>query len=203
MSVRWLSPIALALVPTADTLSFREMPERCTGLPLPPHPGAFGVRRKNHVHEGVDLYCANGEPVRAVESGTVVSVAPFTGPIAGSPWWLDTWAIMVEGASGVVLYGEVVPEPSLAPGDAVAAGQLVGRVIPVLRNPKGRPDTMLHLELHVHGTREAYEWLDERPASLLDPTPFLLEGVGQPLVSGSGYDQGSSSLAAGWNSKGL
>lgn len=175
MSSRWLSPIAAVLVPTGDTLSFREMPEGFTGLPLPPHPGAFGVQRRNHVHEGVDLYCAQGEPVFAVEEGKVVSVAPFTGSIAGSPWWLDTWAVMVEGASGVLLYGEIVPESGLALGEDIFPGQVVGHVTRVLRNPKGRPDTMLHLELHVPGTREAFEWLNERPVSLLDPTPFLLE----------------------------
>ena len=41
-----------------------------TEVPLPPHhPGSFAFERRYHVHEGVDLYCREGEPVYAVEAG--------------------------------------------------------------------------------------------------------------------------------------
>ena len=65
-------------------------------------------------------------------------------------------------------------------GDKVRAGGLIGRVTPVLRPEKYRPDirnhsvAMLHLELrtetcHLDGWR-----LDgERDKRLLDPTPYL------------------------------
>ncbi len=36
-----------------------------------------------------------------MEAGVVVGVEDFTGPAAGSPWWLPTKAVLVEGASGV------------------------------------------------------------------------------------------------------
>jgi hypothetical protein len=34
-------------------------------------------------------------------------------------WWLDTWAIMVEGESGVINYGEVEKPSLLKVGDKV------------------------------------------------------------------------------------
>jgi hypothetical protein len=77
---------------------------------LPDTPGRFGAVRKHDVHTGVDLYCAVSTKVVAVEAGEVVVIEPFTGPDAASPWWLSTEAVLVEGASGVVVYGEVHPE---------------------------------------------------------------------------------------------
>jgi murein DD-endopeptidase MepM/ murein hydrolase activator NlpD len=144
---------------------------------MAPHPGAFGVVRTHHIHEGVDLYCAAGTPVSAVEAGVVVAVVPFTGPAAGSPWWLDTQAVLVEGESGVVLYGEISAETEV--GATVDAGQRIGQVVRVLRNDKGRPTAMLHLELHVAGTRNSFGWplSGPCPATLQDPTPKLLEVV--------------------------
>jgi hypothetical protein len=158
------------------------MPEGTTGIPVgDEHPGAFGYVRRNHVHEGVDLYCEDGTVVRAVEDGTIVAIIPFTGGHATppSPWWRDTWAVLVEGSSGVVVYGEITPYGQI--GDTVLAGWTVGHVAQVLTKDKGRPMSMLHLELHDHGTRDAYEWTEEsgRPASLLDPTPHLLDAIPQ------------------------
>lgn len=169
----WVNPIPFALQATSESESFRSMPRGVTGLPIAPHPGGFGVKRKHHTHEGVDLYVPTGTPVWAVEAGEVVAVLPFTGPHAGSPWWKDTYAVFVEGPSGVVVYGEVAPHIKV--GAQLLAGMILGVVTPVLRQDKGRPMCMLHLELHTPGSRSAPEWLvhDERPAVLLDPTPFL------------------------------
>lgn len=171
--MNWRNPLSLRLIESDDSLSFQTLPDGATALPLAPHPGAFGVMRANHVHEGVDLYCPDGTPVHAVEDGEVVAVVPFTGAHAGSDWWHDTDAVLVEGASGVVVYGEITP--AVAVGAHVTAGERIGQVRQVLKVDKGRPMSMLHLELHVHGTRDAYEWPDEnnRPPSLRDPTPFL------------------------------
>jgi murein DD-endopeptidase MepM/ murein hydrolase activator NlpD len=172
----WLSPILYELVPTADRESFAAMGTNQTGLPLAPHPGAFGVRRKHHTHEGVDLYVPEGTAISAVEDGEVVAVKPFTGPAAGSglAHWLDTQAVFVEGSSGIVVYGELVP--CVAPGARVTAGTVLGHATTVLVKEKGRPRCMLHLELHAPGSRVAPEWLvhDERPEVLRDPTPYLL-----------------------------
>ena len=169
----WQNPIPLRLMTSDDSESFRDMPAGATALPLAPHPGAYGVQRKNHVHEGIDLYCPHGTPVQAVEAGTVVAIFPFTGLHAGSDWWENTDAVLVEGASGVVVYGEIAPVCTL--GQNVAAGDTLGHVVTVLKKDKGRPMAMLHLELHDHGTRAAPEWpeMDKKPTTLRDPTPFL------------------------------
>ena len=173
----WHNPLPYELIPTADSLSFQRMGPHQTGLPLPPHPGAYGVQRQAHVHEGLDLYAPQGTPVLAVEPGVVVQVRQFTGPEVGSPWWLKTYAVWVAGPSGVVLYGEVAPH--VKAGQAVAAGEVLGVVTRVLRKNKGRPMSMLHLELHVANSREAPEWLRlaEKPEVLRDPTPFLMACV--------------------------
>lgn len=169
----WQNPIPLRLVASADSESFRVMSPDTTALPLAPHPGAFGVQRKNHVHEGVDLYCAHGTPVSAVEDCVVVAIIPFTGIRAGSDWWEDTDAVLVEGASGVVVYGEITPAVTV--GQSLLAGALVGHVKTVLKQDKGRPMAMLHLELHSTGPRDAPEWptRDTKPETLRDPTPYL------------------------------
>jgi murein DD-endopeptidase MepM/ murein hydrolase activator NlpD len=178
----WNFPLSMSFVPSRDGSSFRHMPLGTTALPLFPHPGAFGFQRKYHVHEGIDLYCEKNTSVLAVEAGAVVAIEAFTGEIAGFPWWNDTYALLVEGTSGVVVYGEIA-KPTFAVGDNIKVGQTIGSVIPVLKNPKGRPDTMLHLELHKHGTKNAKEWpviaghAAKRPDSLLDPTPYLLSAI--------------------------
>lgn len=170
----WSKPVSYDLFITDLSESFRDMEERQTGVPIHPHPGSFGFVRKNHTHEGVDLYVRDGSTVYAVETGAVVGVLPFTGEHADSPWWHDTYAVLIEGASGVVVYGEIAPWVEV--GQTVRAGEPLGAVKQVLKNDKGRPMSMLHLELHAHGTRDVYEWTvdGEKPASLLDPTPHLI-----------------------------
>lgn len=175
----WHRPIPFALVADADPEGFFSHPDGTTGIPVgDAHPGAFGFVRANHVHEGVDLYCPEGTPVHAVEDGTVVAIIPFTGPSAEppSPWWHDTLAVLVEGSSGVVVYGEVDIGTGIVIGSRLKAGEPFAHVVRVLRKDKGRPTAMLHLELHVPGTRDAFEWTQDagRPASLLDPTDRLL-----------------------------
>ena len=172
---RWVSPLDLKLVQTDDSHSYQRMPPHTTGVPTGAHPGAFAFERKNHVHEGVDLYCPEGSTVYAVEAGVVVAVLAFTGPLAGMAWWEDTQVVLVEGATGVVAYGEVVSGVSTS--DIVHRGDKIGTVKRVLRKDKGRPMSMLHLELHMPGARSCPEWTKEkgRPQTLLDPTPYLLQ----------------------------
>lgn len=139
-------------------------------------PGKFGAIRKHDIHTGVDLYCAEGQPVQAVEPGTVVAILQFTGANAGSFWWRDTNAVMVEGDEHVVLYGEIAESPGLTVGMTVRAGDVIGEVVRVLRQDRGLPTTMLHLELYARGVREPVWWkLEEsQPTGLLDPTEWLL-----------------------------
>jgi len=146
---------------------------------LPDLAGRFGAVRKYDVHTGVDLYTYPGMPVLAVESGEVVAIEDFTGPKAGSPWWNDTQAVLVEGASGVVCYGEIVPPKEMRVGDRLEREQYVGGVRTVLKKDKGRPTTMLHVELYEHGTRETVWWRhgEPRPHNLLDPTEHLIASL--------------------------
>lgn len=152
---------------------------------FPDEPGTFGVARKFEHHTGIDLYADRGTEVVAVEAGIVVLIEVFTGPLAPdpSPWWNNTQAVLIEGSSGVVTYGEVTALVEV--GQVIKAGDVVGVIEdPVLRRFKGRPMAMLHLELAVPGTRTTYwGWLDNpQPKALLDPTPKLREAAGTAAV---------------------
>ena len=142
-------------------------------------PGSFGSCRKHDIHTGVDLYCPEGESVWAVEPGKILKVEQFTGARAESPWWEDTWAVFVEGESGIVVYGELsYPVPQGA-GSFVSGGALVGWVQRVLKEDKGRPTSMLHLELYSKGGECPVWWHhdENQPKNLLDPTKLLRESM--------------------------
>lgn len=143
-----------------------------------PHPGGFGVIRKHDIHTGMDLYCQPEQKVVAVEDGEVVVIEEFTGSKSNppTPWWEDTQAVLIEGASGVVVYGEIKPIEGLRAGQKVKQGEIIGHVSTVLKKDKGLPMTMLHIELYKPGTRETVIWsLNEpKPDNLLDPTMKLV-----------------------------
>ena len=140
--------------------------------------GAFGVKRKFDTHTGVDLYCNESDVVFAIEDGEVLAIRPFTGEIAGFPWWNDTWAVAIKGASGIINYGEVHPWEKWRVGDKIKEGEFIGFVIPVLKVDKGKvPSTsMLHLELYNDYNGEWIEWTlnTPQPSNLLDPTGLLV-----------------------------
>ncbi|MDR2902545.1 MAG: M23 family metallopeptidase [Lactobacillales bacterium] len=167
------------LIPTRDSDSYKNMKENETGLPLPPHVGAFAVPRKYHTHEGIDLYAPQGTPVCAIEDGIVVNIIPFTGAhtTPPTPWWHNTDAVLVEGTSGVFVYGEITPVSALKVGQKINAGDIVGYIARVLKKDKGRPRDMLHLELYTPGTRDTFAWETgvKKIESLLDPTPALMK----------------------------
>lgn len=147
-------------------------------LPLPEgsHPGAFGTVRKHDIHTGVDLYCNPGDEVLAVEDGVVVALWAFTGDLAESPWWNNTFACAVKGKSGIVLYGEIQPTVSI--GQPISQGSVVGTVLTVLKKDKGRPLTMLHLELYSKLMEPVIWNLNEKkPEGLEDPTGLLKQSL--------------------------
>lgn len=143
-----------------------------------PHPGSFGAIRKHDIHTGIDLYCQPEQEVLAVEDGEVVLIENFTGASANppSPWWHETKAVLIEGLSGVVVYGEIRPLEDITVGQKIKQGQVIGNVITVLKKDKGTPTTMLHLELYKPGTRETVVWNigEPQPDSLLSPLTKLL-----------------------------
>lgn len=154
-------------------------------LPKSSQPGSFGFKRSKDIHTGVDLYTLGMNNIKAVEDGLIVNIENFTGPKVGSPWWQDTQSILICGQSGVCCYGEVLPIHGLKIGAKVQQGQILGNVIPVLKENKWRPNIlnhsryMLHFELYKHGTIESVWWNlhDNKPDNLLDPTDKLQEAL--------------------------
>ena len=188
----WALPLPLSMLPVTEHSSWKSMPPGWTGIPLcggnPVHPGSFGAVRKHHVHEGMDLYCEKGTPVHAVEKGVVTGVVKFTGEHANSPspWWNNTWALMIEGRSGTVLYGEIA-EPNFILSAQIRKGQKIAHVIPVLKHDKGLPVCMLHLELYEKGITAPVEGRKNHPlpSCLLDPSAHLLRASVSALRSAS------------------
>jgi len=154
------------------------------GIPLGSHPGAYGVKRKFNVHEGIDLYGKPGDNVYAIRDGEVLVILPFTGPKAGCPWWLDTDAVLVRDEDGYYVYGEV--KASVEVGDRIVSGQVIATLTPVLEAQKFRKDipghsvTMLHLERYDNTYNPNDGWatwndLPDKPLFLQDPTPALIQ----------------------------
>jgi len=140
--------------------------------------GDFAFRRSFYYHPGVDIYCNFGQEVVAIEAGTVVNIENFTGPNANptSPWWLETWSILIESKSGVLGYCEIKPLPHIKVGLKVKEGEWIATVVPVLKRDKGNGTTMLHFEHYIPGTDHHVTWeLDTiKPEELLN-SRFLLE----------------------------
>jgi hypothetical protein len=140
--------------------------------------GMFGAERKHDIHTGIDLYTIRNSPVFAMEDATVVAIEEFTGP-PESPWWLPTKAVLAEGRSGTILYGEL--NPTVQVGDQIKEDQIIGHVLPVLPENKVRSDIpghsrcMLHLELYEKGTTKSTIWKlgEPCPEGLKDPTALL------------------------------
>ena len=64
-------------------------------IPEGEHPGAFLKERKNHFHEGIDLYTKVNSEVVSMNDGVVFKIINFTGEAVGSPWWNSTQAIKI------------------------------------------------------------------------------------------------------------
>ena len=135
-----------------------------------------GLRTELDV-DGFALDLVGPFEVRAMTLGGV-GIIDFTGPKVDTPWWNDTRAIMIEGSSGVFVYGEVKEREGLKIGDNIECGDVIGEVVTVLKKDKGKPMTMLHVELYEHKFRDrdmVWELGKEKPEPLLDPTKILLE----------------------------
>jgi hypothetical protein len=113
-----------------------------------------------------------------MEAGRIIRIDWFTGPSIEMPWWNDTRAVYIEGETGVFNYGEIQELPTLKVGDTVKEGEYIGHVLTVLKKPKGRPMSMLHVELYDHGFTDTWgEWKigDIKPIHLLCPEEYLLQ----------------------------
>ena len=163
---------------TTDSMSFQDLNPYEVEIPIGLHVGAFSATRKFDVHKGVDLYAPKCTPVHAVEDGHVVDIRIFTGPAIGMDWWNETMAVSVEGKTGVIVYGEIIPDPNnIKLNGYVTEGTQIGRVDTVLKKDKGRPMSMLHFALHRHNVLGNGRWLPghPQPSGLLDPTNLLVK----------------------------
>jgi hypothetical protein len=129
-------------------------------IPLisPPEIGDVLVERKNDIHLGLDIYLPpNTEVVIPPSEFTgsspqsefrVVKIEKaFTGPnsIPPTPWWNETQSVIFQdSADYFFIFGELVTD--LKVGDVLRAGDVVGRVLPVLKEYRGIPTCMLHIE---------------------------------------------------------
>lgn len=168
---------------TIDSFSFLDYDwTKRFEINLFPHVGSFGVRRRHDVHKGIDLYAEVGTEVYPVENGRIVDICWFTGEPLGMPWWEDTKAVYVLGESGIVVYGEIEPNPNLKIGDHIFLPKLserkesIGTVKKVLKKDNKRPLSMLHMELHDSDYIHTEEWKIgmSKPIGVKDPTPYLL-----------------------------
>lgn len=179
--INWLFPLNNKMIgSTEDSFSYLDFDwTKEVQIPINSHVGAFGTRRKHDVHKGIDLYANVNEEVYAVENGEIVDICPFTGEVAGFPWWENTWGVYIKGKSGIVVYGEILPWDKLKIGSEIRRGQFVGNVLRVLKKDNGRPSSMLHLELHDinHIHTEQWEIGKEKPIGVLNPTNYLLSAI--------------------------
>lgn len=153
------------------------LPLKCKiRIPKSTEPGSFGFVRHHFIHPGVDLYCNDGEPVYAIEDGIIANYGPFTGIGKNTPWWEDTDYICIKGDSGKLLYGSIVINKKLLSQTHVKEGDLLGHVKRVIKVDRGRPTTMLHMELYNNkysGTGEFWNFGQPRPYGLEDATVIL------------------------------
>lgn len=144
------SPAASAPEGPAGVWPLDPEPEVVRGFEPPPHPYAAG-------HRGADLAGAPGQAVRAALPGTV----GFAGSIGGKP------VVTVLHGSRRTTYEPVVA--SVEPGQAVAAGEVLGRL--VLTDSHCFPAACLHWGLIAgRGADEVY--LD--PLTLVGGGPVRL-----------------------------
>lgn len=147
-------------------------------IPVYPHPGSFAFKRQHHIHEGIDFYCMENEPVFSILDGTILNIKEFTGEKAGSPWWNDTKMCLIDYNDFVINYGEINILPNIKEGMKIQKGQKIGNVVRVLKTDKGRPRDMLHLEMYVPDTKSPVNnWQINMPKDdkLLDPTPYFMK----------------------------
>lgn len=139
--------------------------------------GDFAFRRSFYFHPGIDIYCDLNQEVQAIEDGIIVNIEHFTGQNANpsSPWWNDTWSIMIEGKSGVIGYCELKPVEHIKLGMKISEGEIIAHIIPVLKKDKGNGVSMLHIEHYTNGTKEHVTWVldTEKPENLLNPRDLL------------------------------
>ena len=130
----------------------------------------FGAPRENtRLHGAIDIYppTGRGTPVKAIKDGAVVQVIPSFYTRADGE---VCCGILIDHGNFVAYYGEMANPPSLSVGQTVKKGQQIGVVSGTVQ---------LHFEMYRPGTKARTDWYGNQPSSLLDPTQFMLQLIGQ------------------------
>jgi murein DD-endopeptidase MepM/ murein hydrolase activator NlpD len=154
------------LIPTKPLDSFK--------IPESDSPNSFGAKRKYDYHTGVDLFCNTGDKVYSMYNGIITNILEFTG-FKDTPFWNDTYAVMIyhPDINKTFLYGEL--EPLIKVGELISKGDIIGTVLRVLKNDKGLPTTMLHMECYSGMINDCVWWKhnEDKPENLEDITKYL------------------------------
>lgn len=175
---------------TNKDFSFENLKDNELEIPYGNHPGAFGFQRKNHIHEGIDIYCKENDIVLSLTNGKVIDINYFTGDVVNSSWWNTTQYIAIEYNDYVIVYGELIVKKNINIGDIILENEELGYITPILKKVKNnRPINMLHLELYNKKLyKEPKEWLDEKPKGLLDPFILIDELFNMDYPSKNDYE---------------
>ncbi len=163
-------------------------------IPKDTHPGAFGVKRKHHVHTGVDLYVHRPNAiVYPFEDGEIVGAGQFTGHEIGMPFWNTTYYISVKSGDKVIVYGEIKIDDDFGTdwrkiiGQKVTTQTKLGVIIPVVNERKPQYEyhntKMLHVEMFEASKYHlgfGSDWgpvnsygVREEPIGIINPTEYL------------------------------
>ena len=145
-------------------------------LPVPGRAGQGFRPANNPYHDGVDILEPRNTPIRSAAAGTVITVTCNTSgttcDVDGSPAVRGCgWYVEIQHAGRVVTrYCHLVRQPSVAVGQPVAAGQVIGYV-----GSSGNSSAPhLHFEVHVNAA-------PANPQNAVDPVGFM-RGVGHPFA---------------------
>jgi len=140
----------------------------------------------NRFHAGVDLYGNPGDPILAMENGTIVNHYHF---------YHGTYALFVQCDSGLVInYGEVAKnsweEFGLSKGSKVQRGRPLARV-----GLMSGGSHMLHIETYMPPTKKNERYRGGDAGPLTNPTYYLM--LAKILDGGGRAYSGPDCIAAG------
>lgn len=83
--------------------------------------GWYGEKRKDHVHNGIDIATPIGTPIKAIADGTICA----TGTATGYGYWVAINHGQVNGVQVTSEYGHILPKRVVSYGQKVKQGQII------------------------------------------------------------------------------
>ncbi len=99
--------------------------------------GAYGEKRSDHIHKGVDLATGSKSPVYALKSGSVILSKIGDG--------YGRYVIVRSRSGSSFLYGDLDDTVYVNVGDVIEEGQQIGNA----GNPSGTTSTGLHVHIEM------------------------------------------------------